>query len=173
MNKIIIYQAVPEDAKDIRKVQKETWLCTYPNEKLGITKADIEEKVDEMQARGIDRLVERIENDKDSRTFVAKDGDHVVGFIGVQKTEDRNRLRALYVLSGYQGQGIGRRLMEESLEFLGTDKKITLEVVEYNTKAIEFYKNFGFIENGLTTSEAAKLLNGKEMPEIEMVKLFT
>jgi hypothetical protein len=32
MSNVVITEAKPEDAKGIRSVQKDTWLCTYPNE---------------------------------------------------------------------------------------------------------------------------------------------
>lgn len=172
MNSIVISEAKPEDAAGIRKVQRDTWMCTYPNEKLGITPKDVEEKVDEMQTGGIERLVERIKDDKNSRTYVAKDGDQIVGFVGAQKTEEINRLRAIYVLSSYHGQGIGRSLLEKALEFLGEEKDISLEVVEYNTKAIEFYKKNGFKEKGPISTAISQLPSGKEFPEIEMIKSF-
>jgi ribosomal protein S18 acetylase RimI-like enzyme len=168
--KIIISEAIPEDAVGIRKIQKETWLCTYPNEKLGVTKADIEEKVNELQAKGTESLVERIKNDESSKTYVARDGSEIVGYVAVQKTEDENKIRAIYVLAPYQGQGIGRSLMEKALEFMGSDKRISLEVVSYNTKAIEFYKRFGFVEDGEIVDETYHLASGKALPEIRMIK---
>lgn len=167
--KIVISQAIPEDAIGIRKVQKETWLCTYPNEKLGITKADIEEKLDEMQEGGVERMVYYI-NHKDSKTYVAKDGDQIVAYVSAYRTESKNKLAALYVLSTYHGMGIGRSLMEKALNFLGDDKEIILEVFSYNTKAIEFYKKFGFEENGSTNTKYSNLSDGRKLPEIEMIR---
>ncbi len=170
MNNINISEAAPEDAVGIQKVQRETWMCTYPNEKLGITPKDIEEKLDEMQIGGIERMIGYI-NDKNSRIFVAKDKDTVVAYIGAYKSKEENKLAALYVLSSYHNQGIGTRLMEKVLDFLGEDKKITLDVTSYNTQAIEFYKKFGFIEIGPTHSKYSVLPSGKELPDIGMVRL--
>ena len=169
---IIIQDASIKDVYTIRKVQKETWLATYPNEKSGITLDDIKAKIDEMQSGGIERLKKRIQEDVSSHTYIAKIGNEVIGFIGVQKQDDKNRIRALYVLPKYQKQGIGRQLINKGLQWLGTDKSITLEVVAYNNNAIEFYKSFGFIENGPTVNEVARLPSGKILPEIEMIKTF-
>jgi len=171
MNKIVISEAKPEDAEGIRKVQRDTWLCTYPNEKLGITKADIEEKVNEMQVGGVERTISYM-NFKNSKTYVAKEKDMVVGYVSAYKTDNKNKLAALYVLSDYHGQGIGTKLMENALSFLGEDKEIILEVTSYNIQAVEFYKKFGFVENGLVHSIYTFLPSGKELPDIEMVKSF-
>ena len=40
--KIKIADSIPRDVFEIRNVQKLTWLNTYPNKDLGITKEDIE-----------------------------------------------------------------------------------------------------------------------------------
>lgn len=40
--KIKIVNSIPSDVFEIRNVQKITWLNTYPNKELGITKEDIE-----------------------------------------------------------------------------------------------------------------------------------
>jgi len=61
-------------------------------------------------------------------------------------------------------------LIEVAIFWLGDRKQISLEVVKYNHLAINFYKKFGFIENGPALSDAGKLPNGKHLPEIEMIK---
>lgn len=168
---IIFLDAVPEDAEGIRFVQKETWLATYPNPSLGISRADIEEKINEMQGdSGLERLQKRILEQHDSHTWVAKNSNQVIGFIGVQKTEADNKIRALYVLPEYQGKGIGRKLIQLGLDWLDETKQTSLEVVSYNTKAINFYKPLGFIESGETTNNAGHLPSGKELPEILMIR---
>jgi hypothetical protein len=40
----------------------------------------------------------------------------------------------------------------------------------YNTNAIAFYKKFGFAENRVVHDDIAKLPNGKEIPEVEMIR---
>lgn len=169
-DEIVLHDATPEDAVGIRVVQKETWLATYPNNEFGITRKDIEEKVNEMQEEGVERLVKRIRDDYNSHTWVAKKASRIVGFISVQKLREENKIRALYLLPEYQKKGIGRQLMQKALAWLGNSNQISLEVVTYNDKAINFYKSFGFIEQGETTNESAHLPSGKDLPEILMVR---
>lgn len=169
-DKIVIQKAIPEDAEGIQFVQKETWLSTYPNPELGITRDDIEAKVNEMQQGGVERVIKRIKEDKSSQTWVARKGSKVIGFIRVQKQDEENKIRAIYILPEYQGKGTGKKLMQKALDWLGDKKKITLEVVTYNESAINFYKSFAFTVQGKTTNEAAHLPNGKELPEMLMVR---
>src|SRR5713226_9749870 len=42
MMRVQIHDATPNDADGVRHVQQRTWLATYPNAELGITKEDIE-----------------------------------------------------------------------------------------------------------------------------------
>lgn len=55
------------------------------------------------------------------------------------------------ILREYWGNGIGRNLLERVLQW--SDEvgivKVSLTVVEVNTKAIQLYREYGFIEEGL------------------------
>lgn len=170
-DKITIHDAQPEDAIDIVHLRRKTWLTTYPNAHEGITLEDIEATLNsrtiEKEAEG---RKERIQNNHSYHTWVAKQHDKVIGFIEVQRNEPRNNIRALYILHDYQTIGCGSQLMKKGLSWLGNEKEIQCEVVTYNLPAITFYKKFGFIENGHTQNDVAKLPSGKVMPEIEMVK---
>lgn len=88
------------------------------------------------------------------------------------KENGKERILALYVLPQYQGQGIGNELILTGLDWIGTDKKIYINVVEYNIQAISFYKKHGFVETGVSGvfDTAAKLPSGKLLTEIELVK---
>jgi len=167
---IATHEAEPEDAAGITVVGRKTWLSTYPNQGAGITTEDIEAAVNRRTVEEeTSSAAERIRNDASSRTWVVKDNGIVVGFAVVQKKEDRNRIGAFYILSDYQGMGIGGKLMQRALAWLGPDKEIYCEIVTYNTKALAFYKKFGFVDNGVVHNDVAKLPGGKEMPEIEMI----
>jgi RimJ/RimL family protein N-acetyltransferase len=55
------------------------------------------------------------------------------------------------VLKGFWGYGIGTKLLEETIKWADTNeiKKITLNVLEINEKAIMLYKKYGFEEEGV------------------------
>lgn len=59
------------------------------------------------------------------------------------------------ILMEYWGCGIGKVLLENILlwaEHVGIEK-ISLTVIETNTKAIQLYKRYGFVEEGLLTKD--------------------
>ncbi|MEN1969209.1 GNAT family N-acetyltransferase [Lentibacillus sp. N15] len=55
------------------------------------------------------------------------------------------------VLKEYWGHGIGKNLLKESIHWAESNKikKITLNVIETNDKAIELYKRYGFEVEGI------------------------
>jgi len=165
---IVISKAEVGDEVGIAYVAKETWLVTYPNEKLGITKADILSK-DFDSAEKLARWVETIkENGLKNRYIIcAKNNGKVIGFCAAGKEENYNEVRALYLLPQWHKKGIGKKLVENVLQWLGKDKKIILKVAEYNENAIGFYKKCGFVENG-NKDRTRTLPSGKIIPEIEM-----
>ena len=64
-NEIIILKAIPEDAYGITLVRRKSWFTTYPNEREGITREDIELKLNQrtIEEETLQRK-ERIQNDK-------------------------------------------------------------------------------------------------------------
>jgi len=167
--KIKVEKPKPEDVEGIFKVQKETWLATYPNEEAGITVEDIEEK-DFFNPEKIKRYKKEILDNKNRQTWVAKDGASVIGFCGALKEYDMLRLSAIYVLPKYQGRGVGKMLMSEGLNWLG-DCEVEVRVAKYNKQAIDFYKKFGFKEvSDVDRKELHSFPSGKLIPEILMIK---
>src|ERR1700721_280750 len=120
MNNINISKAIPEDSYGITSVRRQTWRVTYPNEKEGITKEEIEQALNKstIEEESIKRA-EIIKNNKDIHIWVAKNGDVIVGYAESQKNEDKNRIGAIYILPEYQKQGIGSKLMTNVLSWLG------------------------------------------------------
>jgi ribosomal protein S18 acetylase RimI-like enzyme len=167
---IEILDATPEDVEGILDVQKETWLATYPNEELGITKEEIESRFANTQER-IERWNKILEQQgENSHTWVAKESQNVIGFSSANRKEE-HRLQAIYVSPEYHGKGVGRQLATKVLKWLGDDKDIYVNVASYNINAIEFYRKLGFEEvDPIPESAAAKLPSGKIIPEITMAR---
>lgn len=173
-NQVQVVDAIPDDVYGIRNVQRVTWLATYPNERLGITREDIESRfANDDTDEGKKRMEERKQRfyQPNVHTWVAKDSDNIVGFCVATKEENNGRIRAIYLLPEYQGKGAGRQLMEAGLAWLGSDKDIYVNVASYNDNAIKFYERFGFVRTGRDVSDpVAALPSGKNIPETEMVK---
>ena len=172
-NTFNIEDARPEDVEAFRSIVKTWWLEIYPNKNYDISVEDIS-AIDWHDPEGLaNRRKEIIENQDTIHTWVAKNNQGlIVGFCKATKLDNLGEIDALYVLKELQGKGLGRKLMEKALTWLGLDSDIKLKVVAYNTHAIEFYRKFGFKEIGKETSyKGTHLPNGKEIPRIEMIKL--
>ncbi len=150
MADITVIRATFEDAKSIKLVQRDTWLYTYPNEKLGITLEHIKKRVSKTGSKDSVRKFQEALALKNQRSWVAKENSKTIGFCTAEKNPDTNQLKAIYVLPEYHGKEAGKMLIEHALEWLGNDKDIIVEVASYNDRAIHFYEKYGFVKNGMT-----------------------
>ena len=169
-NSIKIVEATPEDAKGIVSLLYKTWLNTYPNKEIGITKEDIEERFQNIDERVI-KMKDVIQNTPAShKRIIAKDIDVVIGVALLIKKEDVNQLQMIYVLPEYQGKGVGSMLWNEIKKFCDPSKDTIVQVASYNKNAISFYEKLGFVDNGKRWSdEKWKMKSGATIPEMEMV----
>ena len=87
-------------------------------------------------------------------TWIAKDGERVVGFAaagkarGVDGETAEGEVYAIYVLEEYQKRGVGYALMRHSLSVLAGCRRIYVWVLKENQKAISFYERVGFRADG-------------------------
>ncbi len=174
---VIISKAILEDAESITSIQAITWLATYPNAELSISEESIRKRIEGTNG---ERIASRIEKwrsiiassgSKTGQTYIARINDKVVGFGSARITEANQRMiGALYVLPEAQGRGVGRKLMQKVLGWLGSNQDIYVTVASYNHKAIKFYKSFGFRVTDRPVEDTAAQVSGDiEIPEIEMV----
>jgi GNAT superfamily N-acetyltransferase len=172
----IIEPAQPEDAEAIQRVSSTTWLATYPNVEYDITEEDIRRRTNgeygERIATNIATWTERIEAaDETTQPYVARLNGTVVGFANAMILEGVRYVGAMYVLPEAQQLGIGGKLMQHILDWLGDEEDIYVVVAVYNEKAINFYKRFGFQATGKQVEDiSAKQSGDKQIPEIEMVR---
>ena len=85
--------------------------------------------------------------------YIAKDGDHVVGFAGYGhrdgEPQDTGEVFALYVLAEYYCKGVGCKLMDAAIKQLKNDyQHICLWTLKKNKRAIRFYQKCGFTADG-------------------------
>ena len=110
-----------------------------------------------------------------AEAWVACDGGTVVGFAGRRRLPAPGsreghqppasgdlELWGLYLLASHQGRGLGRQLLTAAL---GTDAA-SLWVAAGNSKAISFYRRFGFEPDGAKDV----LADWEDLPEIRMVR---
>lgn len=170
---IITTPKLPDDVCQILKVFYDTWLDTFPNSQIGITSDDIKELFkDSFTEQGLLNRSENLLNLNSNQKFlVAKIEDVVVGVLSINIKDEYNQLQAIYVLPSYQGRGIGNMFWQSALEFFDPNKDIIVHVATYNTKAIHFYKNLGFVDTGkrLTEERHRMPISGIIIPEMELI----
>ncbi len=167
-----ILPATPDDVRGIINVLYKTWLDTYPNEELNITREAIEESYKEVLTE--ENIQKRIESAKNipanQKRIIAKVDGQVVGCSIMVRNEDNTQLKTIYVLPEFQGQGIGKALWNEQIKFADPDKDIIVHLATYHQDAIEFYKKIGFEDTGKRfTDEDAIKRTKLVIPEMEMV----
>lgn len=173
---ITIRHASEDDASDIQNVYYKTWLETYPNDEVGITKEDVEESFkDSFTDQKIKDFNERLKNiPANSKLLVAVDTEtnKIIALSRIFIREDYNQLQSIYVLPEYQRRGIGNALWFEASLYFDKEKDIIVQVATYNNKAISFYESLGFIDTGKRfTEERHRMPVTKIMiPEMEMIK---
>jgi ribosomal protein S18 acetylase RimI-like enzyme len=169
---IQIANPIPEDARGITTVLYKAWLATYPNDALGITIEDIEDRYKySFSEENIKKSEEGLRNiPSNQKKVIAKDGDTVVGVATIIKNDTNNQLRMIYVLPQYQGKGVGTMLWNAVKDFTDPSKNTIVQVADYNQQAIKFYEKLGFIDTGKRwKDERWKMRSGAYMPEMEMI----
>lgn len=169
---ITIEREKEEDIVEIQELLQKTWLDTYPNEKVGITKEDIEERyklrqTPEKREASIKRFRERPTNE---HIFVARVNGKIVGCCAFIKLEGFDQLRMFYVLPEFQRKGVAMEMWKELEKMFVKGRKIIVQVADYNEKAIKYYEKLGFKDNGKRWSDPAFTMpiSGKMIPEMEM-----
>lgn len=150
---VVVRTATGNDLEAVLDVGRRTWPATYEP----IAGADF-------VAMGLakwwtaDAIIPAI---RAGRALVAEVDERVVGMAAFGPQDDSIVLWKLYVLPGFHGRGVGRRLMEvvceRALE-LGR-RRLILSHLEGNEQASRFYARNGFVEthresggSGLPTS---------------------
>ncbi len=169
----IISKPKPEDAEAIAEVIRKSWYATYIDAEVGITKEDIDLMYAENQAQQVDVFRERALHPKDDDiSLVAKESERgkVDGFIRLKIHPDSVEMLSLYVDPECVGKGIGTSLWPEAQKTLPKDKSVMVEVASY-TKAVDFYKKLGFVDQGEKyRKQGEKMLSsGNKIPLVSMV----
>ena len=90
-------------------------------------------------------------NNKNSEYIIAKITNEIVGFAGISIILDTADITNIVVKKSFRGNGISNILLKYLIELSKSSNcnVINLEVDCNNLVAINLYKKFGFIQNGL------------------------
>ncbi|GAA0070075.1 GNAT family N-acetyltransferase [Clostridium sardiniense] len=139
----LIRKAIPHDALGITIVNVYTWKITY----TGLIPDElIDKRIDNLKY-----LAKEIREDieKNNNFIVASIENTIIGFCNYGKSRnesfmDSGEINALYVLHGFQGEGLGEDLFlagAKELKHLGYSSVI-INCLQGNP-SIEFYKHMG------------------------------
>jgi ribosomal protein S18 acetylase RimI-like enzyme len=108
---------------------------------------------------GFEQLIKSDSESSRNLFLVAVVDGRMVGFSrceGIYLKRSSHKVEfGICVLKDFWGYGIGRNLLRESIIWADDNgiKKMTLHVLETNTKAIELYKKFGFTSEGVLKND--------------------
>ncbi len=135
---IAIRRIAADELPIVQAIANETWPTAF----AGV----IERHQIEMMLEDIYDL-ETLRNDMEALGhvfWVARHHGQDSGFVASFKEDDVTWIKKLYILPTKQGLGIGRALMGTAKEYFAPQRALSLNVNNGNTKAIEFYKKYGF-----------------------------
>jgi ribosomal protein S18 acetylase RimI-like enzyme len=139
---IVIRSWQKSDLAAIRRITWQSWISTYSS---FIPESDLRSYYD---IHYTEESFLSMFNDPLTQGFVAEIDDQVVGYVRIFFNRDENRLYvpSLYFLPDFQGQGMGRRLLEAAEEYAtqkGIDR-LWIGVMVENRQALVFYRKVGF-----------------------------
>ena len=151
----IIRSANENDAKTLSEVRVQ-----IDGETENMDREKGEAYIDEL---GFKQLIKEDTETAHNLFLVCETNGRVVGFSRCQgnllKRMSHKVEFGICVLKDFWGYSIGTNLLKETIRWADTNhiKKITLNVLETNEKAIMLYKKYGFVEEGLLRKD--KLLS--------------
>lgn len=149
-----------------------SWLDTYVNEELGVTREWIEAR-NEMQ-RSPEKVASRSQRFTEGKkwgtfnAWVAIDSNGEIIGSTTPFIDDKGfqHVGSIYVDKTWLGTGVGSQLMQKVVDWFDATKPIELMVATYNERAKSFYRKWGFVEVAGTEQ-----LYEDKLPEIRMVRL--
>ncbi len=147
-----IWRCGPSDAPLIAEVARSTFVETYGEQ---TSPDDMQEHL--AHAYSPEQIAGELA-ERDSAFFLAMVGDAVAGYLKINRGDAQSELKgasgleveSLYVLSTFQGQGVGRLLLETAFDEARTGRAeyVWLGVWERNLPARRFWRRMGFVEFG-------------------------
>ena len=160
---IAIRLATPADALEIARVRVNSWRTTYLGIVADQTLADLSVE------RGAESWRQQLIALQPGRTtFVAVQGESIIGFAagGPERSGDtqyKGEIYALYLLQAFQRQGIGRKLVDVSVQSLLANGLSSMLIwVLHDNPSRKFYEALG----GLYLREQAIDINDQSLMEV-------
>ena len=163
-----IRRAAPADAMALAEMHTRAWQVAY----RGIVPDGFLDAMD-VAARAA-RYTLGATGPADPRTWIAVEGDRVLGGVTVSSSRDEDvpglgEVRSLYVHPDAWGTGVGRALMAQGERLLAREgfTEAILWVLEANRRARRFYEIAGWRPDG---ARKAFEIAAREIPEVRYRK---
>ncbi len=143
----IIRSAKEEDAQNLSEVRVQ-----IDGETENMDREKGEAYIDES---GFKQIIRSDTERKNNLFLVAEANDRIVGFSRCEGTQLKRMSHkvefGVCVLKEFWGHSIGKKLLEESIHWADSNgiKKISLSVLETNSKAVKLYQRYGFEVEGI------------------------
>lgn len=146
---VTIRATAAEDAEALARLQIDVWEDAYadlmPATVFDERRATIDERIDRWH---------RILAEAPSRTTVAESSAGLIGFVSVgparaEGVDVDEELWALYVRASWWGKRLGHALLVAAL----AERPAYLWVLRGNARAIAFYREHGFVDDGVTRTD--------------------
>lgn len=145
---IFLRKATKDDAILVAEISHSTFYETFAADN---TREDMEKFLHEQFTKG--KLILEV-GAPGNEFFLAYVDDHIAGYVKLRDgtkpkllgKEAALEIARLYVVSGYIGYGVGKMLMQCSIDYAREKEKsvVWLGVWEKNQRAIDFYTQWGF-----------------------------
>lgn len=146
-----IRSAMEEDAENLSKVRVQ-----IDGETENLDRGKGEAYIDVL---GFKQIIKEDTERNTNLFLVAEFNSRIVGFSrceGSQLKRSSHKVEfGVCVLKDHWGYGIGKKLLEESIAWADANgvKKISLNVLETNEKAVKLYKKYGFEVEGILKND--------------------
>lgn len=145
---LTVRRALKEDAEMIAEISRQTFYDTFAAHN---TKENMDKFMSIQFAK--EKLIAEL-SDPENIFFLAYQDDQLAGYVKLRDGENPHELKnspsieivRIYSVSAMIGKGIGKSLMQTSIDEAIKRKKSTiwLGVWERNQRAIDFYRKWGF-----------------------------
>jgi|TARA_B110000211_G_C13702062_1_gene387913 ribosomal protein S18 acetylase RimI-like enzyme len=129
--------AIDGDAASIAALGLCVWIDTYATD--GTRDSLSKYVLSEFTESNMSNLI------SSKKVYVSERNEHINGYAVLRATGKLTEIESLYVLPGFQANGIGREILNMAVtNYPG----IWLSCWERNERALSFYKSFGFLISG-------------------------
>lgn len=139
---ITIRLAKKSDLRNYTHLLQRTYQTCYIKPEIGLTPERFSKEIFNTKSTQTYLKSNLVISDS-QKTWLAWDGDKLVGSITIIKNTRECELRGFYVAPEYQGKGIGKKLWDLARRF-GGDAEVVLDLYSHNSRTIDIYKHWGF-----------------------------